>query len=90
NSDNGSNSQDQEATSTIVRMFGLPFESSKRDLYKFFNGLKIASIDLLKHKSGKNQGKNTGVAFVVFKSNNDASKALKMDRSYIGHRYIEL
>ncbi|XP_061530877.1 RNA binding motif protein 12Bb [Phycodurus eques] len=72
--------------STCVFLKGLPFSVSERDIFEFFNGLRIIDMVLLKNATGK----NNGMGLVRFSSTGEVSEALKRDRGYIGSRYVEI
>lgn len=75
----------------IVRMRGLPFTASEKDVVDFFGPeIPVAGgeegILFVKQKNGK----MTGDAFVLFASEDAVSKALSKHREYLGNRYIEI
>ncbi|XP_063591181.1 RNA-binding protein fusilli-like isoform X4 [Penaeus indicus] len=94
----GSNNEAQQFLSrggqVIIRMRGLPYDCTPKQVVEFFesgeNGCHI-----LDNEDGvlfvrKPDGRATGDAFVLFASEDDSSKALAKHREIIGSRYIEL
>jgi len=69
----------------VVRLRGLPYNSSKDDVTKFFDGLDIAQNGV--HISSS---KPAGEAFVAFMNMDNALRALEFNRMNMGHRYIEV
>ncbi|ETO23896.1 hypothetical protein RFI_13261 [Reticulomyxa filosa] len=53
---------------------------------KFFRDIKVAGIEIMIDKNGK----NSGHALVRFASEADLLKGLKKDKQYIGQRYIDV
>ena len=72
----------------VIRMRGLPFESSSREIRNFFGGLEIKEEDI--HLIPNENGKASGVAFAVFHDDDDARKAMLRDGRYLGKRYVNL
>jgi len=72
----------------LVKMRGLPFSITERDIIQFFRGLKFPR-DWVTIVSGPG-GRMTGEAFVEFHNDADMKKALSRDREKIGTRYVEL
>uniref|UniRef100_A0A0K2U021 RRM domain-containing protein n=1 Tax=Lepeophtheirus salmonis TaxID=72036 RepID=A0A0K2U021_LEPSM len=94
----GSNAEAQEFLSrggqVIIRMRGLPYDATSIQVIDFFKQGDVSS-DVFEQENGilfvrKHDGKATGDAFVLFKSENDAQKALQKHKEVIGSRYIEL
>ncbi|XP_014675115.1 PREDICTED: epithelial splicing regulatory protein 1-like isoform X2 [Priapulus caudatus] len=78
----------------IVRMRGLPYDTSAKDIITFFvsgeNPCNVMDGEegiLFVHKP---DGRATGDAFVLFANEEDVGRALKKHREIIGSRYIEL
>ncbi|CAF0778289.1 unnamed protein product, partial [Didymodactylos carnosus] len=69
----------------VCRLRGLPYNTSKEDLIRFFNGLQIADNGI--HISSS---KPAGEAFVCFKSMDQAQRGIDCNRNHLGHRYIEV
>ncbi|XP_067628955.1 RNA-binding protein fusilli-like [Eurosta solidaginis] len=78
----------------IIRMRGLPYDCTAKQVLDFFTTGKdpcnvldgIEGVLFVK----KPDGRATGDAFVLFASESDAPKALSRHRESIGQRYIEL
>ncbi|XP_065663614.1 probable RNA-binding protein 19 isoform X2 [Hydra vulgaris] len=77
---------DQDIKSMTVKMRGIPFKCSEKEVIKFFKPLVIDDIRFPKNKDGK----SSGYAFVDFKTIEDVKSALKKDKQKIQGRYIEL
>lgn len=72
----------------FLRMRGLPFSSTKDDIFKFFEGYNpIQDSIVLTYRS---DGRATGEAYVGFMSAEDSKKAMDLHRKSMGTRYIEL
>ncbi|XP_059471623.1 RNA-binding protein fusilli isoform X3 [Neocloeon triangulifer] len=94
----GSNNEAQAFLSrggqVIIRMRGLPYDCTARQVLEFFDsGNNPCSV--LDGEEGvlfvkKPDGRATGDAFVLFAQEEDATAALSKHRELIGTRYIEL
>lgn len=94
----GSNNEAQAFLSrggqVIIRMRGLPYDCTARQVLEFFDsGLNPCTV--LDSEEGvlfvkKPDGRATGDAFVLFAQEDDATAALSKHRELIGTRYIEL
>jgi hypothetical protein len=72
----------------FLRMRGLPFSSTKDDIFKFFDGYNpVPDSIVLTYRS---DGRATGEAYVGFMSPEDSKKAMELHRKVMGSRYIEL
>lgn len=71
-----------------LRMRGLPFSATKKDIAEFFKAYKPVeeSITL----TCRSDGRATGEAYVAFDNPDEAKKAMALHRSTMGSRYIEL
>ncbi|CAG7819135.1 unnamed protein product [Allacma fusca] len=94
----GSNNEAQAFLSkggqVIVRMRGLPYDCTAKQVLEFFNS-GDKSCQPLDGEEGvlfvrRPDGRATGDAFVLFNVEEDASTALSKHRESIGTRYIEL
>ncbi|XP_072290278.1 G-rich sequence factor 1 [Eucyclogobius newberryi] len=72
----------------VVRLRGLPYSSSERDVLQFFSGLDIVQNGIT--IVADNKGRNSGVAYVEFTSQEAFEEALKRNKELIGNRYIEV
>ncbi|PSN35277.1 RNA-binding protein fusilli [Blattella germanica] len=94
----GSNNEAQAFLSrggqVIVRMRGLPYDCTAKQVLDFFeageNSCKVMDGEEGVLFVKKPDGRATGDAFVLFSQEEDASKALSKHRELIGSRYIEL
>ncbi|PNF34494.1 RNA-binding protein fusilli, partial [Cryptotermes secundus] len=94
----GSNNEAQAFLSrggqVIVRMRGLPYDCTAKQVLDFFEAGEN-SCQVMDGEEGvlfvkKPDGRATGDAFVLFNQEEDAGKALSKHRELIGSRYIEL
>ncbi|EDV37294.1 uncharacterized protein Dana_GF13378, isoform A [Drosophila ananassae] len=79
----------------IIRMRGLPYDCTAKQVLDFFTTGDTAPCHVLDGNEGvlfvkKPDGRATGDAFVLFAHESDAAKALGRHRESIGQRYIEL
>ncbi|KAK3514393.1 hypothetical protein QTP70_017605 [Hemibagrus guttatus] len=72
----------------VVRIRGLPFTCTEKDITQFFSGLSIVKdgVTLVTDRLGR----SSGDAFVQFATQEMADEALRRDREVIGNRYIEV
>jgi len=80
--------EDQDGGENVVRLRGLPFDSTKDDIEKFFDGLEVTNNGIL--LTTDYQGRSSGEAFVQFTTKEYVEKALEKNKECIGHRYIEI
>jgi epithelial splicing regulatory protein 1/2 len=94
----GSNNEAQAFLSkggqVIVRMRGLPYDCTAKQVLEFFDSGE-SPCQVLDGEEGvlfvrRPDGRATGDAFVLFSHEDDASRALSKHRESIGSRYIEL
>ncbi|CAH1393304.1 unnamed protein product [Nezara viridula] len=94
----GSNNEAQafltRGAQVIIRMRGLPYDCTAKQVIEFFEGGE-KPCSVMGAEEGvlfvrKPDGRSTGDAFVLFKQEDDAPKALSRHRDSIGVRYIEL
>lgn len=72
----------------FLRMRGLPFSSTKDEIFKFFEGYNpVEDSIVLTYRS---DGRATGEAYVGFASPDDSLRAMGLHRKSMGTRYIEL
>lgn len=96
----GGNSNEAQAFLTrgaqvIIRMRGLPYECTAKQVIEFFEAGVENSCNVMDGEEGvlfvkKPDGKATGDAFVLFEKEEEADKALSKHKESIGVRYIEL
>ena len=71
-----------------ARLHGVPFDVTEERVLDFFKGLQVA------HKGVRivyqSNGKASHVAFVEFVTSDDCTKALALNKQYIGTRYINI
>ena len=72
----------------FLRMRGLPFSSTKEDIYSFFSGYNPVQESIV--LTYRNDGRATGEAYVGFATPADAERAMALHRRSMGNRYIEL
>lgn len=69
-----------------VRLRGLPFSAGEAEIFAFLTGLEVEGVRLC---IGPN-GRHTGEGLVALSSVEMAASALERDRTYMGHRYVEV
>lgn len=72
----------------IIKMKGLPWEATARDIRNFYRGLDISEEDI--HLAPNPEGKASGYAFACFQKDDEARKAMHRNGKFVGKRYIEL
>merc|ERR1712025_326873 len=77
-----------DASDGFVRLRGLPYEASKKDIADFFSGVSIVPYGIT--ITMDQDGRPSGNAYVECTSPAEAEKALKKHKEKIGHRYIEV
>jgi len=70
----------------IVRVRGLPWSCTETELRDFFGGINISSIHFTKNRDGR----PSGDAYMVLASLRDSKEALKLHKSTMGSRYLEV
>lgn len=78
----------QASNDGYVRLRGLPYESTKKDIADFFEGINIAPYGIT--ITMDQDGRPSGEAYVEFTSPEEVEKALGKNKEKIGHRYIEI
>ena len=85
----GAGKGDEEAsTEPVVRLRGLPWDTSMEQIKEFFQGLKIYPNGVVLCRSST--GRPNGEGFVRFVELTDQALGLERDRGLIGKRYIEI
>ncbi|MBN3300774.1 RNA binding motif protein 12Bb [Amia ocellicauda] len=69
-----------------LHLHGMPFSATEVDVRRFFQGLDVEDVLLMKNHRGQNNGRG----IVKFSSLHDANEGLKLDREYIGSRFVEV
>jgi multiple RNA-binding domain-containing protein 1 len=77
---------EEDAPLYTLRMRGLPYMVTVRDVKKFFSPVQPANVRLLEDSNGK----CTGLGFVDFFTMEDVDEAMKYDKKKMGKRYVEL
>jgi RNA recognition motif-containing protein len=72
----------------VVRMRGLPYSATEKDILAFFSGFGVADGGV--HMHYDHMGRASGQAYVVFETVPEAQHALKLDKEKIGERWIDL
>lgn len=72
--------------SMVVRVRGLPFETTEAELIGFFTGLPVTSAIITYDLSGRPSGEG----FVTFGDAESAKAALSFNRQSLGRRYLEV
>ncbi|CAF3736831.1 unnamed protein product [Rotaria sordida] len=73
-------------TNFIVRLRGLPWNTTQTEVQNFLQGCKIRQTNFVTN----DQGRVTGECFVVLESNEDVDLAKSFHQKNIGSRYIEV
>uniref|UniRef100_A0A4W5RVX6 RNA binding motif protein 12Bb n=1 Tax=Hucho hucho TaxID=62062 RepID=A0A4W5RVX6_9TELE len=79
-------SQPSSQDDLYLLMQGMPFTTTEEDVRKFFDGLMVGDIIMMRNDRGQPNGKG----IVKFESRLDAREGLKRDRHYIGSRFVEV
>ncbi|XP_078681170.1 putative RNA-binding protein 19 isoform X2 [Branchiostoma floridae x Branchiostoma belcheri] len=85
-SQKGSHIGDSSCSQHMVRMKGVPYKATEKNIREFFYPLNVQAVKIQRTRKGK----GTGVVDVGFASEKDQQEALKRDKDYIGTRFIEL
>lgn len=71
-----------------IKMRGLPFSVSVREIRDFFEDFRVAERDIT---IDMNMGRPTGYALVFFENENEAQRAKdQLNKKYLGSRYVDL
>jgi len=71
-----------------LRMRGLPFSASKKEIYEFFKEYKPIEDSIVSTYRG--DGRATGEGYIAFSKPDDAEEAMTLHKNTMGSRYIEL
>ncbi|CAM4870560.1 unnamed protein product [Rotaria socialis] len=70
----------------VVRLRGLPWNTSQSEVIKFLGGCKIRRLQFVTN----DQGRSTGECFVILETKEDVNLAKSFDKNMLGTRYIEI
>ncbi|KAL2091477.1 hypothetical protein ACEWY4_013740 [Coilia grayii] len=78
--------QFQSTTEFTVKLRGVPFNVKEQQIREFMTPLKPVAIRI-----GKNEeGRNSGYVYVDLHSEEEIERALRMNKDYMGGRYVEV
>eukprot|EP00741_Cyanophora_paradoxa_P020828 tig00000229_g20107.t1 len=73
---------------TCVRLRGLPFSATSRDIMEFF--IPVGATPITVHIVNNAGGRPTGEAYAEFASADEAMRGMQRHKANIGHRYVEV
>lgn len=76
----------ESSTGFTVKLRGAPFNVKEQQVKEFMTPLKPVAIRFAKNKDGR----NTGYVYVDLRSEAEVERALRLNRDYMGGRYIEV
>ncbi|MCI4375294.1 hypothetical protein PGIGA_G00107740 [Pangasianodon gigas] len=85
-SSSSSQNKFEPATEFTVKLRGVPFTVKEQQVREFMLPLKPVAIRIAKNK----EGRNSGNVYVDLNSEAEVERALKLDKDYMGGRYIEV
>ena len=74
----------------VVRLRGLPWSASAKDIVQLLHDCKVASGEGGVHFTFAPDGRASGEAFVELCSEDDVSKAISHNNEHLGKRYVEI
>jgi len=74
----------------VVKLRGLPWDTTKNEIYNFLNDCNILNGERGIHIMIGHDGRPTGDGFVELVSMNDVDKAKAHDKQNLGKRYVEV
>ncbi len=80
------NGVDRSGSTLSLRMSGLPFRATEREMRDFFKPIEVKSIRVILNMDGRPSGE----AIASFANEDDMAEALKKDREHLGTRFIVL
>lgn len=88
---NGNGSGDDEYSPYIIRIRGLPWNTTKQEICDFFNGVHIVNGENGIHlvTLATNNTKPLGEAYIELSSEDDIQRAHTFHKKTLGTRYIE-
>lgn len=78
-----------EESSTVVKLRGIPFTATDRDVTDFFAGFALDFSEPVRFQMNA-EGKHSGICYVKFQSVEEAVRAQTKNRQYLGQRYVEV
>ncbi|KAK1796435.1 hypothetical protein P4O66_009487 [Electrophorus voltai] len=76
----------EPTTDFTVKLRGIPFSAKEKQIQEFMLPLKPVAIRFAKNKDGRNSGN----VYVDLRSETEVERALRLNKEYIGGRYIEV
>jgi len=70
----------------VVRIRGLPWKATQKQIRDFFEGIKLVRVLIL----NQTDGRPSGDALVEFQNEEDLEKGILKDKENIGERYIDV
>jgi len=70
----------------VVRLRGLPWKATQKQIREFFEGIEVVRIQILNQPDGR----ASGDGLVEFKNEDEMNKGMLKDKEHIGERYIEV
>lgn len=81
---------DSNENNTVIRLRGLPWNSTAKDILDFLVDVKVAGDEIGIHMAiNPRDGRPNGEAFVECATMEDVDKAFTFNKNILGHRYIE-
>lgn len=78
----------QSDTEKTIFVSGLSYESTEKDIRKFFE--KCGEIDKIKLPKYQDSDRNIGYCHITFETQEEAAKGLKLDGERLGGRYLKI
>ncbi|XP_062853521.1 probable RNA-binding protein 19 [Trichomycterus rosablanca] len=76
----------EPTTEFTVKLRGVPFNVKEQQIREFMLPLKPVAIRIAKNK----EGRNSGNVYLDLRSEAEVERALRLDKDYMGGRYIEV
>jgi len=70
----------------VLRLRGIPFKATQKQIREFFEGIKLARVQIL----NKPDGRPSGDGLVEFENETDMKQAMLKDKENMGERYIDV
>ena len=71
----------------VVRVSGMPYETTEDNIKEFFKGMEIVGIDM---PTWPDSGRSKGFANLTFGSTEDAGKCIAMNGATMGTRWLKI